>query len=271
MNTRQDISKANQLHRASDDGRSAFTLVDVLVSIAIVAVLIGLLLPSLKSVTETTRRVICASNLRQIGLGVAMYADDNSGLLAGSVFIPNSNAASRYGGRSAEAKPQDTVIVRLGSDEFVKISRVSTPWDGLGVLYPAGYLPASGVFYCPSHHGDFGFRKYRERWNQDGPELVSNYQYRGLGPHGERYLFKIEPQRSALVTDAVRSLDEFNHHVGTNTLRADLMVEWLADESRQIQTLLRTAAASSNPSKAASETVSQVWDTLDSQVRDIGR
>lgn len=271
MNTRHDISKADQTHRASDDGRSAFTLVDVLVSIAIVAVLIGLLLPSLKSVTETTRRVICASNLRQIGLGVAMYADDNAGLLAGSVFIPNSNAATAYGGRAGEAKPQDTVIVRLASDDFVKVSRVNTPWDGIGVLFPTGYLPAAGVFYCPSHHGDFGFRKYRELWNQDTPELVSNYQYRGLGPHGERFLFKIEPQRSALVTDAIRSLAEFNHHIGTNTLRADLMVEWIADESREIQTLLRTAAGSSNSGKAASETVSQVWSTLDGQVRDIGR
>lgn len=250
---------------------TGFTLVDLLVSISVVAILIGLLLPSLKSVTETTRRVICASNLRQIGLGVAMYADDNAGVLVGSVFIPSTSSATTFGGRSLDAKPQDTVIVRLGSDEFIKIARVNTPWDGLGVLYPTEYLPASGVFYCPSHHGDYGFRKYKTLWNEPTAELVSNYQYRGLGPHGERFLFKIEPQRSALVSDALRSLPEFNHHVGTNTLRADLMVEWIADEGAEIQSLLRSAASAPDPNQAAAKAMPEVWSALDGQTRDANR
>jgi len=264
LNTRRTITK-NEASRT----RAGFTLVDMLVSIAVVAVLIGLLLPSLKSVTETTRRVICASNLRQIGLGVAMYADDNQGLLVGSVFIPNSNTAV-YSGRTAPApKPQDTVIVRLETEEFIKISRIHTPWDGLGILYSSGYLPASGVFYCPSHHGDYSFRKYKSMWNDAGPSLVSNYQYRGLGPHGERSLYQIVPERSLIVTDAIRSIEEFNHMVGTNSLRADLMVEWLADEGGEVQSLLRSVSGSGNTSQAQAQAVPKVWDALDGQARDV--
>ncbi|MCQ6498005.1 type II secretion system protein, partial [Vibrio parahaemolyticus] len=53
--------------------RSGFTIIDVLVSIAVIAVLISILMPSLSLVRETTRRLVCSSNIRQHGMGLAMY------------------------------------------------------------------------------------------------------------------------------------------------------------------------------------------------------
>ncbi len=57
--------------------RRAFTLIELLVVVAIVALLVSILLPSLSAARRTTRTVLCGTNLRQLAAGWTLYAQDN--------------------------------------------------------------------------------------------------------------------------------------------------------------------------------------------------
>jgi prepilin-type N-terminal cleavage/methylation domain-containing protein/prepilin-type processing-associated H-X9-DG protein len=64
-----------QTRRHRDKG---FTLIELLVVIAVIAVLLGILMPSLRKARQTARTVVCKSNLRNVGLAVHLYVDDNN-------------------------------------------------------------------------------------------------------------------------------------------------------------------------------------------------
>ena len=81
---------------------SGFTLVELLVVIAIIAILIAILLPILTRVRASAMNQVCKSNLRQIGSGIQMYANDNKGRYADPRTVGGSNCRRLLGERDPD-------------------------------------------------------------------------------------------------------------------------------------------------------------------------
>jgi len=109
------------LHRGARDVttlRRAFTLIELLVVIAIIAILIGILLPSLAGAREAARGVACQATMRSLVLAQAAYETDNKGFLVGpntSGAALNNNAAYTEG-RSTPCQDWDYISPLLGEN-----------------------------------------------------------------------------------------------------------------------------------------------------------
>lgn len=80
-------------------GVRAFTLIELLVVIAIIAILAAMLLPALSKAKRAAERANCVSNVKQVGMGIHMYASDNRDVLPG----PNWNGQYvRYRDRATD-------------------------------------------------------------------------------------------------------------------------------------------------------------------------
>ena len=84
MDNKRQVRIAPHVHSI----RRAFTLVELLVVIAVIAVLIGLLLPAVQAARETSRRLQCMNNLRQLGVATLNYEEAHARLPSAGEFGP---------------------------------------------------------------------------------------------------------------------------------------------------------------------------------------
>jgi prepilin-type N-terminal cleavage/methylation domain-containing protein/prepilin-type processing-associated H-X9-DG protein len=104
-------------HRSAPRAGAAFTLIELLVVIAIIAILAAILFPVFAQAREKARQTSCLSNMKQLGTGLMMYAQDYDGTYA-----------SRY--QFTDTNPTNQSVWRV-------------------LIYP--YVKSAGVYKCPSN------------------------------------------------------------------------------------------------------------------------
>lgn len=152
-------------------GRRAFTLVELLVVIGIIAVLVSLLLPALNKAREAASRAVCLSNLHQLNTMFRMYGNMYNDTYVGCGDSIDNATAATYS--NLDMRLSYYIARGTGGMAYPDGDTVSTAnpkgvrWQGQGLIYAAGLmkiesadLPVSDstpgrMFYCPSQTNNF--------------------------------------------------------------------------------------------------------------------
>lgn len=120
----------------------AFTLIELLVVIAIIAILAAMLLPALAGAKERGRQTVCRNNLKQLGLGIALYLGDYNDV------YPSCASRSSYG-----FQLDDWIYWRTGA-ATPNIGGVLETLEKGPLIVELGTKTSTNIFRCPSDHND---------------------------------------------------------------------------------------------------------------------
>ena len=152
-----------------------FTIIELLIVIAILLILVALLLPVLHNAKEKSRRLICLSNLRQLGMLKITYAKDDSTQTLAQDGRNNAHEAAH----PVVWRPDFLVKIGILNQELV--NKINNN------LLKAKDVPLINDLSCPSSEGlwDKGWTKNPAHGQKATGDLVFSYMYLGNGQKTE--------------------------------------------------------------------------------------
>ena len=163
-----------RVQSAAPARRCGFTLIELLVVVAVIAILAAVLFPALQGSLDRGRAAVCLSNMRQVGVGFALFAADQNGSFP--LWYYNDISPSRPGQRVWWYWCD---LIQPYVDPGVPRPVTGGAGESVGVQEGSGNKFRSTVFDCPSHknaaHMEFKYNQIVGRY-QNGQFLNSSFQ-----------------------------------------------------------------------------------------------
>ena len=239
-------------------GRSGFSMIELLVVLAVVMLLTSLLMPGLRSARNSAYTVVCGANQRQLGIGFMLYGEDHNGHMPISLLQDENEFA-------------EMMAVTTGNMGAGR----SPGYDGLGRLWEYRYIDSPKCLHCPAHRHSHTFESnkiaYESLTGSVMHRFYANYHYTGHSTHasciaGSPYRDRRNINRHdrfVLLTDGLRTREDFNHDTGLNVLFADGHYEYQADTGNEISNALPHAGGLPSVFSMHHGLVSNIWLDLD--------
>jgi prepilin-type N-terminal cleavage/methylation domain-containing protein len=142
-------------HRVAD----GFTLIELLVVIAVLAILAALLLPALSKARTKSQGIVCASNLRRLGLALSLYPGDHAGVFP-------RNIAGGTGSSANWVSSEGWVLGNAKRDSTDANLRAGLLWD---------YVRTVGAYCCPTARSNVVGRADLRRFRSYSLSFWLNY------------------------------------------------------------------------------------------------
>ncbi len=208
------MNRSNR-NKSKFDRLAGFTLIELLVVIAIIAILAAMLLPALAAAKQKAYKAVCASNLKQWGLAINMYAGDNQNQFPDNYY----SVANPSKPDGTDARDFAWMAGHLNNTFYPQYLYKNTAGSST-----TGDRSMQDVMYCPTDqfHRAYEARTFWHDHELDWLQLFSGPARPAKEITITTYLFGCEPGQLDVAHENERPLSFGSHDGGQNPSRGSL-------------------------------------------------